>query len=193
MSLPALPGLLWSVLSVLPFLPPGRGALILILGGLIVLPFSLLMSRVGAARATSAHGGGSQSILTPYYAASGPQQSMAMRERQDAHAVSDRQGWQPVAFHESPQPQARPWQGTAMERALRIAVGATQLVAATPGHYVVRLGRCDSCARRLAGCGRERGAIELAMTPYLRQVRVTETLCSQRQRRASCTFEIRGH
>ena len=35
-------------LAALPFLPRGKGALILILGGLVVLPFSLLWSRISS-------------------------------------------------------------------------------------------------------------------------------------------------
>jgi hypothetical protein len=177
------------LLEVLPFLPPGRGALILILGGLIVLPFSLLMSRVGAGRAASHAPRVPQPILAPYY-----QEGSSMRALAVPKPNGSREAANPVAFAEVPhmQTQARPWQGTAMERALRIAVGATHLLAASPGHYVVSLGRCESCARRLSGCGLERGAIERAMEPYLRRVQVTERACGQRSRRTACTFDIRG-
>lgn len=37
-----------NLLAALPFLPPGKGALILILGGLAVLPVSLLLSRTAS-------------------------------------------------------------------------------------------------------------------------------------------------
>ncbi|HUR61799.1 MAG TPA: hypothetical protein VM286_05480 [Candidatus Thermoplasmatota archaeon] len=203
------PGTLGAVLAVLPFLPPGRGALILILGGLIVLPFSLLMSRIGAGRPSPAlhtpqarhpDAGASMQMLTVPGATAGARRAW---EAGSAVAVAP----VPVAFHETPHhaahapaprpeapaaPAERPWQGTAMERALRTAVGGTTLLAAAPGHYVVSLGRCDSCARRLSGCGLERAAIERAMGPYFRQVAVLERTCAQRRRRAQCTFDIRG-
>src|SRR5205823_1132842 len=50
--------------------------------------------------------------------------------------------WQDVP---APQPAARPWAGTGIERAIRQAVGWTQLVGAEPGRYAVRVGRCASC------------------------------------------------
>jgi hypothetical protein len=43
-----LPSVLAAGLAALPFLPHGQGALILILGGLAVLPFSLLLSRASS-------------------------------------------------------------------------------------------------------------------------------------------------
>jgi hypothetical protein len=142
------------VLQVLPFLPPGRGALILILGGLLVLPVSLLMSRVGS---------------------------------RSGQAVA------PLAFIPvAAPPAARPWAGTGIERAIRQAVGGTQLLSAAPGHYVVQLNRCDSCIRRVPGCGHERDAIERAVAPYLAAARVSERLCAQERRRAACTFDIWG-
>jgi hypothetical protein len=193
-------------LAVLPFLPPGRGALILILGGLMVLPLSLLMARVGSRQparkgrgapmafipvpAPSQHG---HSYVPPAnaqpYSAFHPAPAPAVTHSpQPTHA--DGMAWQEVA---QPQPVSRPWAGTGMERAIRQAVGWTQLLGAEPGHYVLRLGRCDSCLRRLPGCERERAAIARAVAPYLQNAHVTERACGQRDRRhAPCTFDVQG-
>jgi hypothetical protein len=162
------------VLALLPFLPAGRGALILIFGGLLVLPLSLLMS--GAPRRPAP----AQPILFTPTAAPAPPIPPATSPSVALPV--------PVAFPASP----RPWAGTGLERAIRRAVGATQLLAAAPGHYVVRLGRCDSCNRRLAGCERERAALARAVAPYLQQAQVAERACAQRGRREPCTFDIWG-
>ena len=195
------------LLAVLPFLPPGRGALILIFGGLMVLPVSLLMSRIG-----SRAGAGLQFVPVPADPAppahptrTGHTGVAAHAGYRAMHAVPAPVPHAPPASHDgghrsatstahglAQRPPLAPalWGGTGLERALRVAVGATQLVSATPGHYVVRLQRCESCARRLAGCEAERSAIERAVAAYLPHPRVTERVCAQRERQ-SCTFDIR--
>jgi hypothetical protein len=184
-----------AALAELPFLPPGRGALILILGGLMVLPVSLLLSRPGARPAQAGEG---RSFLSVPPASRSPASPYASFADLSTSATADPSSateewpipWQPV---DSPGPGGRPWAGTGLERAIRKAVGWTQLLSVEPGHYVVRLGRCDSCLRHTPGCERERAALEGAVRPYLLEARVAERSCAQRDRRAQpCTFDIRG-
>lgn len=151
------------VLQALPFLPAGRGALILILGGLVVLPLSLLLSGPGKTAVVPANG-------RPRPAHASPARASAPAGRPQG---------------------ARGWVGTGLERALRQAVGWTELLEAAPGHYVVRLGRCGSCAARAPACETERSALEGAVGPYLRGARVAESACVQWGGRG-CTFDIRG-
>jgi hypothetical protein len=178
-------------LAVLPFLPAGRGALILILGGLLVLPVSLLMSRVGL-RPLSAS---LQSVQVAGTAGGGSGLGASTVVPAAFIDVTGQVPYHGAGAHAPARPMpprvATGWSGSAMEHSLRQAVGGTQLVWAAPGHYVVRLGRCNSCARRLAGCEGERAAIERTMGQFLRSVRVLERTCGQRQR-GGCTFEITG-
>ncbi|MCA1811723.1 MAG: hypothetical protein LC623_06895 [Halobacteriales archaeon] len=185
------------VLGVLPFLPPGRGALILMLGGLVVLPVSLLMSRMGA-RPVKAQPRHAPLEFVAVPAAPPPVQAAQWQPveapAQPAHAAPVAQAAQalhPRVAHHAAQA-ARPWGGTGLERALRQAVGGTHLLLAEPGRYVVRLGRCDSCARHLHACEAERAALQQAVAAYLRDPHVAEVACGRLDRRTTCTFDIRG-
>jgi hypothetical protein len=174
------------VLEALPFLPAGRGALILILGGLLVLPIALLFSRGGPRpRPEMAF----VPMARPHPPARPAQQAPPTYPAQPTHLAQPAQPVQPAP--QPAVPQGRGWAGTGLERALRQAVGWTELVAAEPGRYLVRLGHCGSCARGAPACVEERGALERAVQPYLRHAQVAEQACAQAGGRA-CTFEIRG-
>lgn len=175
-----------------PFLPTGRGALILILGGLMMLPIALFMSRMGAPHAPQGRparqprrAGDPNAPLAFVPVAPIPAPATAP---QAWPAATPR--WQEAWA--TPATPARPWAGTGLERALRQAVGGTHLLASAPGHYVVRLDACTSCARHAYGCAGERMAIERAVAPYLRDAVVAERACHQQDRRLACTFDIRG-
>jgi hypothetical protein len=183
------------VLGVLPFLPPGRGALILMLGGLVVLPVSLLMSRIGArpVKAQPRHAPLEFVAVPAAPAAQAAQWQPVELQAHPAQAAPVAQATQALPPHVAHHAvQARPWGGTGLERAIRQAVGGTHLLLAEPGRYVVRLGRCDSCARHLHACEAERAALQQAVAAYLRDPHVAEVACGRLDRRTTCTFDIRG-
>jgi hypothetical protein len=151
--------------------------LILIMGGLLLLPISLMMSRSGTRPATT----------RARFAEAGP-------AGLGAHAAATPAPAPAASGAAYPEPHLATitvWEGSALERAIRQAVGGTRLVSAAPGQYVVRLSHCQSCAHRLVGCELERAAIERAMGAFLRHARVRERSCGQRDR-MPCAFELTG-
>ncbi|MHB8632904.1 MAG: hypothetical protein ACYDBQ_02890 [Thermoplasmatota archaeon] len=149
-----------------PFLPVGKGALILILGGLLMLAFSFVMGTgsrtVPPSRATPGRPAPRAALLVP---------------------------------PPSRPPAATNWVGSALERALRVEVGPTTASAPGSGSLVVVVEDCLSCTSRIrrrgGGCPGEASAIERAVRLTYRKATALEIAC-----RASgaprCSFELHG-
>lgn len=167
--------ILSAVFAALPFLPRGKGALILMLGGMLVLTFSLLWS-----------------FITP-------RRQVMQPVRNGTRTV------QPVprgeAFPQTPgaPPRSRVlfdtgtyWIRSVLSTAARAGLGRPELVQSGPDRHVIRLSNCKSCheRRRGPGCELERRTLEQVMQTFAPRGRVVELSCNAGTP-ISCTFELR--
>lgn len=167
--------ILSAVFAATPFLPRGKGALILMLGGMLVLTFSLLWSfivprrpgvqplRSGTRIIPSAARG--QTFLKPQ--ASPSKASVFL----DAGAY---------------------WIRSILSTAARAGLGRPELLHSEPLRHVIRLYNCRSCVerRRGVGCEHERRTLEQVMQAFAPRGRVVELSCNAGNP-VSCTFELR--
>lgn len=159
-----------------PFLPHGKGALILILGGMVVLCFSLLWS-----------------FLTPARRGPFPARPSSGRVVSGAHpgrALATPPPASPVAVAVAYQ--GTPWIRAVLATAGRAGLGRAELRLSGPGRHVIVLSNCRSCRgrRRGFGCEHERGMLEHVMRAFAPHGRVVETACNSASTGA-CTFELR--
>lgn len=167
--------------AALPFLPRGKGALILILGGLAMLAVSLLSARFSSGRvrlipaATSTQG---------YRVGQPPAHTMATQTaaRRHTRAVAS------AATVHLPA-----WVAGIEGQVERMQLGQGHVVRADADHCVVELAGCGSCRTRRRGaprgCAEERRSIEQAVAVRAPWARVTEVACDAAGD-GSCTFEI---
>jgi hypothetical protein len=146
----------------IPFLPPGKGGLILILGGLTMLALALLLLTVRPGRIP----GGSR-------LASGPVgQTMAL----DLGAA------QAPALAEP-----EPWHRSLCVQASRRGAHRVNLLHTSPDSCIVVVESC-SCVRR-GRCSAERRAITTSARQIRRHARVRE-ICCRVGGTARCAFEV---
>ena len=158
----AIPGLAAAGLR---SLPPGKGALILILGGLVVLGLVLLFVRFGSASAHEAPRGHPRSEARSF--------------------VATLQG--PKAFRAVPH-----WVSGLDGELDRRHLGHGRLLLADAGRCVIQLEGCASCrtaGSRMHACERERSAIEALVRAGAPGARVSEIACDVAGQ-GRCTFEI---
>ncbi len=173
-----MPGPAFSILSAvfaaLPFLPRGKGALILMLGGMLVLTFSLLWSFVTPRRQ------GAQGLQTGTRVI--PNVLPGEFLRPPGAPARDRVRFDAGTY----------WIRSVLSTAARAGLGRPELVQSGPGRHVIRLSNCRSCheRRRGAGCEEERGTLEQVMQTFAPRGRVVELSCSVGTPIA-CTFELR--
>lgn len=165
----------FHVLGAAPFLPQGKGALILILGGMATLALALLWSFFGPRphrgamlRPTRsrpmigvAHGG----LVTRTVAARGANPTIM-----DSGA---------------------PWVRTVMSTAVHAELGKPALVHSESGRHTIQLSNCRTCRtrRRGNGCEHERGILERAVKTFAPRGRVVELTCNS-DPRGTCTFVL---
>lgn len=166
-----------GVFGAIPFLPRGKGALILIFGGMAVLTFSLLWS----------------SVLHRRSAAIEP-------DVQDTTSTRPTRGSLSIRLAETPPPPLGvppdtrvAWLRTVMATAARAGLGQAELVQSESLRHVVLLTNCRACRgrRRGSGCEHERRLLEQIMRTFAPQGRVVELTCNA-GRRGACTFELRS-
>lgn len=165
----------FDVLGAVPFLPRGKGALILILGGLAALVLSLLWSVVAPR---------SHHRVAPRATGSRPKVRIAPRglaTRAAAARNAEQVHMDPGAF----------WVRTVMSTAAHAGLGRPALVESEPGRHTILLTDCCTCRnrRRGHGCERERGILERAMKSFAPRGRAVELACNT-GRRGSCTFVL---
>ena len=161
--------LLLAVMGALPFLPRGKGAAILIMGGMALLAFSLCWSMLVLRTARS-----------------------TLRSQARARG-SPRQAPSPPAGH-TPGPVMGirvPWLGTVLATAVRSGIGEPQITRLETNRQVLRLDNCRACRGRRGapGCERERAALERVLCAMSPHAEVTEIACNT-DRKGACTFEL---
>lgn len=151
----------WSLK--LPFMPPGEGGLILILGGVSMLSFALLLLTLIPPRMPTGAPGRPEIVG-----------SLASRMRQlpGSSDASSPYGWQ---------------------RALRRSITRTGLAVtvamAETRQCVVVVGECRSCIRGRATCAREQHVIQRSIRRCHLVARVEEICCSLRGE-PRCAFAV---
>lgn len=194
--------LIWQMPAAMPFLPRGKGALILIQGGLVVLGFSLLWSLLTPRGAPVVQGGGATPrravIVQP------PTRPVQFLERPTQPILKQfqKQTWTEVparapAFVPVPNPTpvqqtSANWVGSVLEKAMRPRVGRTRLLSANPQWFILTVNACRSCRERSkgpSGCAVERAHIEECIRPTAPKAVVTEVSCNLLGHGA-CTFKV---
>lgn len=167
---------LGSALAALPFLPRGKGALILILGGIMILALSLFWSLFRPRRGQATQQGKTQ-----------PREQAARLDSSAPGPWADA----PARFGAALQFGAS-WVGALMVTAARAGLGRPELLTSDPLRHVLLLADCRSCRRprRGSGCEYERDALERVMRAFEPNGRVIELVCNQ-HRGGACTFELR--
>lgn len=171
------------VLADVPFLPAGKGALILMLGGLAMLTFCLLFARFSSAHAPPVMGNSAQAnrnARRPKAAAAAP---VVFRPTSapvaPSAAVGNTSGAEWVA---------------GLERAIELMhLGRGRILSADADRCAFFLSACGSCRRGskgVRGCERERKAIERALRAQAPRVHVSEVACNP-SGQGACSFDIR--
>lgn len=158
-----------STVAALPFLPRGKGALILILGGMAVLVVSLLWSSL-VPRSAGVRGRASSRAHAFFAPASAPpSRAPAM----------------------TPSQSVPPWIAGVIELANREGLGRAALIMDGEARPVLRLSNCRTCQRRgtALGCEHERVTLERLVRTFMASGRVLEVSCNA-DRRGTCTFEL---
>lgn len=166
--------ILLALLGAFSFLPRGKGALILILGGMVVLTFSLLLSSFVRRRSADDMEG----------------RSGSRKARPARNSFATRPVAPAAGGISSPAPE--PWMRAVMATASRAGLGRPELLESEPLRHVVFLADCRACRgrRRGSGCEHERSILERVMRTFAPQGRVVELTCNA-DRRGGCTFELR--
>lgn len=160
----------FAVLGALPFLPRGKGAAILILGGMALLAFSLCWSMLVLRSARS---------------------TLRIQARTRNHP---RQTPRPTAAKTPSLVMGIrvPWLGTLLATAVRSGLGEPEIIGVEPNRQVLRLDNCRGCRGRQksSGCERERADLERVIRSLSPNAEVTETACNL-GRKGACNFELR--
>lgn len=158
-------------IAALPFLPRGKGATILILGGILVLGLAFLLTlfspgRANGSRASrSAHNGAATALAVPIVV------------RGPSAALNDKR---------------LGWSGPLIRGVAHAGVQGMTILAVEPERVVVRLDRCRTCERqssRRLQCEPERRLFVRMGRATGQHVEVAELLCRQ-QGQGTCVFEI---
>lgn len=207
------------LLSGLPFLPPGKGGMILIMGGLAVLSVALFWSLL-ATRSSAGHAVADGPLMSAQQRMGARGHTGARRPPRPRGTAADRRPQAapqtvqvPRQAPSAPAAQAPGGQAHVQTRQVRgshasgHAPWAVALADAAPLHglgetWVLRsderrclllLRHCPGCrtrSRRRGGCREERHAIARAARPLAGRVEVVEVYCKPRRRRG-CAFEVR--
>lgn len=165
----------FDAVAALPFLPRGKGALILILGGMAALALALLWSFLGPRphRDRTSRPTRSRPMVG---VAHGGLVARAVATRDANQAIMD-----PGA----------PWVRTVISTAVHAELGKPKLIQSEPGRHTIHLSNCRTCRtrRRGHGCEQERGILERAVKTFAPRGRVVEVKCST-DPRGSCTFVL---
>lgn len=167
-----------AVLGALPFLPMGKGALILIAGGGVVMAFSLVWS-LFSRRADPAS-----------IAAHAPRRRPRIMPRRTV-APANHAPW--LVSHSQALPPVERWMTSVMSNVARQGLGRPRLVSAEPGHQVLFMVGCRSCSDRrpdATGCDRERAVLEEELRAFAPTGRVVETRCDETRTQGGCTFDL---
>lgn len=172
------------MVAVLPFLPQGKGATILILGGILVVAFAFVLSLFSGRAEPSA---GRRST---YAGVSAVARGHAPRLEQARTA--------PLPVHQAPDSDDAylGWARPVVRAASSAGIGPMTVLNADPERVVVRLDGCGSCQRgihRGNGCVGELSVMVTAVVDTRTSARVEEVMCHQ-WGHGVCVFEIdRGH
>lgn len=168
-------GVTGLLVQALPFLPRGKGATILLLGGLAVLCSSLLWSLARPRGRPSAGSSGRW----------GNAGLAAIRSLPSPTRLGSPSG------DAKQQPR---WLRAVMSDASRQGMAGIRLVQAGRNHAVLRPLACASCrlgSRPMHGCERERSILDRLLAAHARGGRVVEVACSATGR-TPCSFELRA-
>lgn len=160
-----------------PFLPAGKGALILVLGGFVMLGLALLAA-LFAPRPTS----------LPV-----PLRRNLIRQTAPVSFMSATPPAQPQGLVRAGANAPNGWAWAFERAAEQLPMGQGHVVDADGARCVYVLDRCASCVRHTRGrhgCERERNALQRAIQRLEPRALVSETACDVNGR-ATCTFEIR--
>lgn len=170
-------------------LPMGKGALILVFGGLFALASSLFLAMFSPRPqpAGAPHRAGAQEVR--FTSAS----TAAVQDRPRTQGRGRGRG------RPRPRPMAssgRPWHDTLSEETRRCGYGQAEIVASGGGIWRIRLTACRSCRTRTVrssreGCRSERRTIERVVRDVMPKAEVFETTCRSRLQDA-CIFEVRA-
>ena len=161
--------------AALPALPLGKGAVILILGGLVALVLSLAWSLLSPRAAAAPHVARAFSGHAAALAANG---SMAA-----AHIV--RVG--------APAVELPTWLERVSDATLHMGFGNLRIVGADGASFLVTLTACRSCHRQgngSAGCALEARSLERAVRVFAPHAVASEVRCHDRGQ-GLCVFELR--
>ncbi len=169
-----------GALAAVPFLPNGKGALILILGGLAMLAFSLFIARLSSGPVPPSTFGlvaQRRSNVAPvvFRAITGPK--------------TDEQN---VGTATEISPPGAEWVAGLEASVERLRLGRGRILRTDSDRCLFFLADCKTCRNRRAGehgCDRERKLIEGAVRRVASRARVTEMSCDS-SGQGACTFEI---
>ncbi|MES2154724.1 MAG: hypothetical protein V4510_06265 [bacterium] len=184
-------GLTWEaiagrggVIAAIPFLPAGKGALILILGGLAMLTVCVLFARFHAGPQAAHDQSGQARMASP------PPRRNARPQGATVRRVAPTAPLPPSPAT----PGVVPRWVAGLERAAAVMhLGAGRIVSADDDRCLFLLSGCGSCRMGRKGghgCDRERKAIGRALRSQAPRVHVSEASCNA-SGAGACSFEIR--